>query len=251
MLKKSIMVIAILCLFFLTGCYSLSMGNPTKKYDYVFDEVLGEWEVVDKETETENTNDTVPIIPLYKTSTTWKIQYSDHNDVKRILTVNNGENLAFYLLQNIGDTIESEIKTISPNFTDYVFIKNPYSSHYSFYQQSFKDIYSKYKNVFIVKNFNINTYFKGNPVYIEVQHNCHSENEENIVQCKKEIDEFIKKVPYINIILLSAGEYHYYVQGEEVSIEMLESHAGVNYKEKYKNLLKDRFPEYHISTKNT
>jgi hypothetical protein len=251
MLKKSLMVIAISISFLLTGCYSLSLGNPTTKYDYVFDEVLGEWEVVEKDTKTVNTNDTVPIIPLYQTYTTWKIQYSDHNDVKRILTVNNAENLAFFLLRNIGYTIESEIKTIFPNFTDYIFINDPYSSHYSFYEQNFKDIYSKYKEVYTVKNFNLNTYFKGHPIYIEVRHNCYSENEENSGQCKKEIDDLIKKVPYINIILLSEEEYHYYVQGEEVSIEMLESHAGVNYEEKYKNLLKDRFPEYRISEENT
>ena len=96
MLKKSLMVISISISLFLTGCYSFSLENPTKKYDYVFDEVLGEWEVVDKDTKTKNMNDTVPIIPLYETYTTWKIQYSDHNDVKRILTVHNSENLAYY-----------------------------------------------------------------------------------------------------------------------------------------------------------
>lgn len=250
MLKKSLIVIAISWSFFLTGCYSLSLENPTKKYDYVLDEVLGEWEIVDKDTITENTNDTVPIIPLYETYTTWKIQYSDHNDVERILRVYNSENLAFYLLQNIGDIIESELETLSPNFSEYVFIKEPYFSHHSFNKQSFKDIYSKYKNVFIAKNFDINHYFKGKTVYIETRHDCYNENEETIGQCKKERDEFIKKIPYINTILLSVDDYHYYIQGEEVSKEMLESQTGVNNEAKYNNLLKDRFPEYRISNKN-
>jgi hypothetical protein len=250
MLIKSLMVIVISSTFFLTGCYSLNIDNPTKKYDYILDEVLGEWEVVDKDTKTENTNHTVPIIPLFETSTTWKIQYFDNRNVKRILEVNNGNNLAYELLSNMDDIIKSEIDAISPHFTEYVYMMEPYFWDSDFSKHSIHDIYSKYHKVLNVKDFKINNYFKGKPVYIETKHYCDRENEAAMVQCKKEIDESMKKIPYINTILFS-DDFHYYIQGEEVSREILESQAGENDREKYHNLLKERFPQYRIQKENT
>jgi len=262
MIKKALTIAAILSCVLLTGCYSIETGNPTRESEQVLDEMLGKWDVTDTSIETDNTSE-VPIIPLLQTYKKWKIVYSDHRGKERSLVLNNIGEERLPLLElhnNMEGILKDEIIRLSPDFNiKYVGLSDPYYFSHNFYIDiKYEEFYKKHKKIYNVKDFKFTNYFKDNTAYIQINHECGhlagTSSEETSVQCKKEIDEFVQKIPNFNGIISAFSSDiadYFYLQGKEVPVEMLESQKGESNLDKYESLLRESFPNLKIPYKES
>lgn len=254
MIKKALTIVTILSCVLLSGCYSIETGNPIREYNHDLDEMLGEWEVKDTSIETDNTSE-IPIIPILETYKRWKIEYSDHRGKERSFALDNrGKGLGILPLlielhQNMEDILKDEIVRVSPDFDMKVYfvLSDPYYRSNNFSREiDFEEFYKKHKKMFSVKGFKFANYFKDNVAYIQIRHDCErlagTSSEELNIQCKKEIDEFVQKIPNFNgvisVYLNGTDVENFYLQGKEVPIEILESQKGKFNLDKYESLLR-------------
>jgi hypothetical protein len=257
MIKKALPIVAMLSCVLLTGCYSLETGNPTRESEQVLDEMLGNWDVKDTFIETDNTSE-IPIVPILQTYKIWQIEYSDHRGKERSFFLNNKgeERVPLYELnKNMERILKNEMRKVLPDFDiKHLGLRDPYYLGYNLNDINDEDFYKKHKKIYNVKDFKLTDYFKDNTAYIEINHDCGhlagTSSEETRIQCKKEVDEFVQKIPHFNgVITVFSNEFvdYFYLQGKEVPVESLETQKGESTLEKYESLVRESFPDLKIS----